>query len=78
MGEIEGSNFSGCAFQGMQSSGGRVVTEFTFAYAIRNNAVLDVSDDVLQEILQGDHPVNKRLGYLRDARRAGDPKTGHP
>ena len=35
-----------------------------------NNAVLDVSDDVLQEILQGDHPVNKRLRYLRDARRA--------
>ena len=62
--------FSEWTFQGMQSSDGRVVTEFTFAYAIRNNAVLDVSDDVLQEILQGDHPVNKRLGYLRDARRA--------
>ena len=62
--------FSEWTFQGMQSSGGRVVAEFTFAYAIRNNAVLDVSDDVLQEILQGNHPVNKRLGYLRNARRA--------
>ena len=62
--------FSEWTFQGMQSSSGRVVAEFTFAYAIRNNAVLDVSDDVLQEILQGGHPVNKRLGYLKDARRA--------
>ena len=62
--------FSEWTLQGMQSSGGRVVADFTFACTIHNNAVLDVSDDVLQEILQGDHPVNRRLRYLRDARRA--------
>ena len=62
--------FSEWVFYGKQSSDGRICRDVSIAYSIRNNAVLNISDNVLQEILSGNHSLNKRLGYLRDARRA--------
>ena len=62
--------FSEWVFHGKQSSDGRICRDVSIAYSIRNNAVLNISDNVLQEILSGNHSLNKRLGYLRDARRA--------
>ena len=62
--------FSEWDFRGMISSGGRVLKMQHISWSRRNNAVLDFPDEILKKILDGDHPLNKRLGYLKDARRA--------
>ena len=62
--------FSEWIFDGMVSSGGRVLKVQHISWSRRNNAVLDFPDEVLKKILDGEHSLNKRLGYMKDARRA--------
>ena len=62
--------FSEWTLCGSTSSDGTISTIVTLAYSIRNNAVLNISDDLFRQIVDSDHPLNTRLGYLRDARRA--------
>lgn len=62
--------FSEWFLRGMSSSGGRVISLQHVSWSIRNNAVLDFPDEILKKILDGDHSLNKRLGYLKNARRA--------
>ena len=62
--------FLECTFQRKQPSDDRVSRNVFSTYHIRKKAILNISDNVLQEILNGNHSLNKRLGYIRDARRA--------
>ena len=62
--------FSEWIIRKMPPSGDTLTLVWSSGYAIHNNTVLDFPDDVFMKILDGDHLLNKRLGYLRDARRA--------
>ena len=62
--------FSEWILHGMSSNDGRVSKVLQLSYSIRNNTVLNFSDDVLKKILGDEHSLNKRLGCLRNARRA--------
>ena len=62
--------FSEWVLREMPSSDGKVRAVLNVSWSRHDNAVLDFPDDVLKKILDCDHSLNKRLGYLRDARRA--------
>ena len=47
---------------GSMSSDGTISAILTSAYSIRNNAVLNISDDLFRQIVDSDHPLNTKLG----------------
>lgn len=63
--------FSDCSLRSYGQIGGTETgAEYTFAYSIRNNAIVDISDVLFLKILNGDSPLNRQLGYLRKVRLA--------